>query len=156
MKYLLAAFVCLFVAGCNVSPFSPNTKQEVQNQGGSIDEIKNNTNGIMSEIGTMKQKLDIHASKIGEIQEGIANLKVKIGGNENNGTQILSGDGALLSIFAIAVIGMLLFYFYKEKKITKILATEIKNRNDVSLHEGVIRAASYTMVEKDVYNLLYK
>jgi hypothetical protein len=155
MKKLLPLIMAFCFLGCraDISPFSPKSAQQVQNSG-EIGEITNNTGGILAEMGNINQRLDVMGSKLHDIQEGLVNIKM--GGNENSGVQILSGDGALIVVFALCCMGMLLFYFYKEKKINQILAAEIKNRGDQTLHENVIKAAAYTFVEKDIYNRIYK
>lgn len=156
VKKIILAILSLTIAGCsaNINPFSPPVKTEVQNSG-SIDDIKTNTNGIMAEVGNIKNKLEIQGSTLRDLQDGLINLK--LGGNENSGTQILSGDGGLMLVFSISMVGMLLgYFFYKEKKTNKILADAIKTRNDSILHENIIKAAAYTNVEKKIYNLLYK
>lgn len=154
IKYIsLSLLITLFCIGCNISPFSPEGKQQVQNEG-TIDEIKNNTQGIMAEVGKLKQNAEIQNSVIKDMQQGIINAK--IGNNENSGIQILQGDGSLILIFALGVVSLILFYFYKEKQINTILINEIKNKNDKELHENIISASAYTMVEKSIYNRLYK
>ena len=153
MKKLFAILLCIPLIGCNIKPFSPELKQDIKNNG-TIDEIKNNQDGVMAEIGKLNEKLDVQNSTLRDIQEGVVNLK--LGGNDNSGFQFMSGDGGLMLIFGLGTIGMLLFYFYKERKVNKILADEIKKRDDPELHSEIIKAAAHTSVEKNIYNLLYK
>ena len=151
--------ISLFLfTGCskNLSPFSPDIKNDINNQNGKIEDIKNNQNGVMLELIKLRNEQRIQAEKIENFQQGIFN-----GTNENFGVQILQGDGALVMVFALGTIAMILIYHYRTKSIKKekaadILAQQIVNYNDESLTDGVFVSAMHTDVEKDVFELITK
>lgn len=157
--FLIVAFAFLIAtAGCskNLSPFSPDMKNEINNQNGKIEDIKNNQNGVMLELIKLRNEQKIQAEKIENFQQGIFN-----GRNENFGVQILQGDGALVMVFALGTIAMMLIYHYRTKAIKKekaadILAQQIVSYNDESLTDGVFVSAMHTDVEKDVFELITK
>lgn len=158
---LTAIFVFLSIcSGCsnNLSPFSPDLKNEINNQNGKIEDIKNNQNGVMLELIKLRNEQKINAEKIDNFQQGLLNLS---GRNENFGVQILQGDGALVMVFALGTIAMMLIYHYRTKAVKKekaadILAQQIVNYNDESLTDDVFISAMHTDVEKDVYDLIAK
>lgn len=157
-RILLIALLALgTVSGCaRLDPLSPELKQELDNRDGQIEDIRNNQNGLMLELGKIRQQNDINARDIANFQQGLINRN-----NENNGVQILQGDGALVMVFAIAVVAMLLIYHYrtqavKNKKTAEILAQQIAGYNDIMLDDSVFMAAMNTEVEKDVYDLMIK
>lgn len=156
----LSLIIIILVAfsGCskNLSPFSPDMKNEINNQNGKIEDIKNNQNGLMLELIKLRNEQQIHAEKIDNFQQGLVNRR-----NENFGIQILQGDGALVMVFALGTIAMMLIYHYRTKAVKKekaadILAQQIVNYNDDSLTDGVFVSAMYTDVEKDVFDLITK
>jgi|GEM_PF-2665909 hypothetical protein len=153
-------FSMIICSGCsnNLSPFSPDMKNEINNQSGRIEDIKSNQNGLMLELMKLRNEQQINADKIENFQQGLLNLSGK---NENFGVQILQGDGSLVMVFALGTIAMMLIYHYRTKSIKKekaagILAQQIVNYNDDSLTDGVFVSAMYTDVEKDVYELISK
>ena len=95
----------LFFSGCGFSP-----RNRLNNQDGQIDELKNNQNGLMSEIGGLKQQSEITDSQLKEVQQGYLNIQNKLSSNENSGVQILQGDGALFLVFATIVICSILYF----------------------------------------------
>jgi len=158
LKKLLICLFVLLLPGC--ANFNPRNTPKIDNNQGQIEELKTNQNGIMAEIGKVRQDSTIQNSQLKEVQQGLLNVNNAISRNENSGVQILQGDGALVLIFGIAVIGMLL-YHYRARAITSekslnILSTEVKNYNDDNLKENILRAAMHTDVETHVYRKLFK
>lgn len=151
--------ICLFsVSGC--SNLSPRLRNDIDNQNGKIDEIKNNQNGISLELGKMKQNAEISNSQLNEVQQGMVNMNAALSRNENSGVQILQGDGALVLVFGLGVIGMMLYYYrnraVQSEKAAEIMAQQIAYYDDPALNDDILRAAMYTESEKDVYHLLKK
>jgi len=162
MKRILTIFAILTtltLSGCGrFSPLSPELKQELQNQNGKIDDIKNNQNGLMLDLLNLRQQNDINARDIQNLQNGLINYNKN---NQNSGVQILQGDGALVAVFATIVIGMLLVLYYrsqalKQTKTAEIMAQQIANYNDVDLNDNVFMAAMNSNVEDQVYHLMVK
>lgn len=145
------------IVGC--ANVSPRMQPKIEGNG-KIDEIKNNQNGVMAEIGKLKQNAEIQQSQLKEIQNGLLNLNVALSRNENSGVQILQGDGALIMVFSLGVIGMLLYWYrdraIKSEKASNIMAKEIAKFNDPVLNDAVLHAAMNTEYESHVYNLLKK
>jgi hypothetical protein len=162
MKKILKFLTILLAAtsiGCASGNFSPRNDPNIENQNGKIDEIRNNQNGVMAEIGKLKQSAEFQNSKLQEVQNGMLNLNTAISRNENSGVQILQGDGSLMFIFSICVIGMLLHYrnrAVKNEKAAEIMAREIVRFNDVTLNDNVLRAAMHSPSELHVYNMMLK
>lgn len=134
----LTLLACLFLTGCgNLSPrdnLSP--KQDIQNQG-RIDKIEQNQQLLRSEI-----------DKIALINRE----------NNNQGVQILQGEGGLILIFGLVTIFLVLFYFYRTaesyRKTAEILAEQIARAQDDDLEENVIKAAEFTDQEERILALL--
>lgn len=156
-KFTIIAMLALLLTGCGrFSPLSPQIEEDIQNQG-QIDEIKNNQNGLMAEILSLKQQNLATAEDLENFQQGLINLK----GNSNNntGTQILQGDGPLVAIFGVAVIFLILHYrtkAIKSEKTAEIFAQQMALYNDTDLEGKVFLAAAHTDVESDVYNIMVK
>lgn len=152
IKYLIILTLLFSSTGCNVSPFSPKSRIQARD----VEDLKNNTNGIIAEIGKLRQDNQNINSKLNDVQQGFINNKF----NENRGVQIFQGDGALILLFGIGVVAMLLIYMYKElNKATKtnhILADSIKEYNSRNLNISIAKAASYTDVADHVKSLLSK
>lgn len=153
------AVLILAVSGCGVkiSPLSPELNQKINNQDGKIDDIKNNQNGIITEIGKIRNQSDLNARDIHDAQQGLMNVK----GQENNGIQILQGDGALVMVFSLITIAMMLIFYYRSKSIksdktTNILAQQIALHDDQQLNDKVFMAALNTDVESNVYHAIVK
>jgi hypothetical protein len=146
------------ISGCG--NFSPRNQPRIDNQGGKIDEIRNNQNGVMAEIGKLKQDAEIQNSQLKEVQNGLLNLNASLSRNENSGVQILQGDGALMLVFSLSVIAMLL-YWYRDRAIVSeksanLMAKEIARFNHPTLNDNILKAAMYSNAESHVYNLLTK
>jgi hypothetical protein len=150
MKKLFACFALLIsLTGCgNLSPrdnlnpndnLNPRLQQDINNQQGRIDRLENNQNSMRAEI------------------DRFALISKE---NNNNGVQILQGDGGLFLVFGLITIFIIIYYFYKtaegERKTAEILAEQIIKSQDNSLESNVLKAAEYTEVEDKVYHLINK
>jgi len=157
MKKAILLFTLFFV-GCG--NLSPQQDQQIDNQNGKIEELKNIQNGINAEIGKLRQEQNIANSTLKDVQTGVVNLKATLSSNENSGIQILQGDGALIFVFSIIVIGMILYHYRdlykKNEKAANILAQQIASQRNPHADEAVFQAAMYTNVEKEVYHLMTK
>tara|TARA_Y100000034_G_scaffold43496_3_gene53108 strand:+ start:28938 stop:29447 length:510 start_codon:yes stop_codon:yes gene_type:complete len=161
MRNLIVAIMfalSLSLAGCG--NLSPRQDQRIDNQDGQIEELKNIQNGINAEVGKLRQESEITNSTLKDVQTGMVNFQAKLSSNENSGIQILQGDGALILVFAIAVVGMLLFHYRrlykKNEKAADLLAQQITNKGDPYLDDVVFSAAMHTDVEAEVYHLMTK
>jgi peptidoglycan hydrolase CwlO-like protein len=155
-------FLCLFlilISGCaKFSPFSPTNRQRINNQG-NIEDIRSNQSGIMAEIGKLKQDAQILDSQLKEIQSGLVNISAAISKNENNGIQILQGDGALIFVFSIITLGMVIFYrsrAVQSEQNLKILAKEITKINDPRINDQILKIAIEKGTESSMLKTLKK
>lgn len=150
--------LAIAVSGC--ANFSPRNQPRIENQEGKIEDIRNNQNGVMAEIGKLRQEVAIQNSKLKEIQNGLLNINAAVSRNENTGVQIIQGDGALIFVFAIIVIAMILFWYrhraVKSEKTCEVMAREIAKFNDPALNENVLRGAAQNNNATEVYTLLKK
>jgi hypothetical protein len=153
-KLMLALALLLLFSGCakNLSPFSPENKQRIRNENGKIDDIQNNQQGFLLEM----QKLKADVQDVKNFQQGNFNKS-----SENNGVQILQGDGALITVFALVVIGSLLVYHYKTKsdkheQAANILAQQIAMHDNLELENKIFLAAMHTDSEETIYKLMVK
>lgn len=160
MKFKIFALflVALSITGCaNVSPFSPKNPQKINNQG-KIEEIKSNQNGIMAEIGKLKQDAQILDSQLKEIQSGLVNINSAISRNENNGVQILQGDGSLILVFALVTVGMLLLWYRNRAVISEknlsIMAKEVVKFNNTTLNDEILSKADSEGMGKKMLKVL--
>jgi hypothetical protein len=151
-------FLVSFLAGCG--NFSPRLQNRIDNKDGKIDEIKNNQNGIMLEIGKLRQQAEIQNSQLNEVQQGFLNLNAAGVRNENKGIQILQGDGALIMVFSIIALGMFLLYYKnksdKNEKIANVLAGEVMLANDPVMNDNILRSARFTPLEKPIFEIMKK
>lgn len=157
--FSLLSVAAMIISGCSArfSPLSPELNQRLNNQNGKIEELKNNQNGIINEIGKIRNENELNARDIRDAQQGLINMK----GNENSGIQILQGDGALVMVFSICVIGMMLIFYYRSKfvkaeKTSDILAQQIALHDDLDLNNKVFMAAINTDVEDNIYHTIVK
>ena len=152
------AILCISIAGC--ANFNPRNQQKINNQQGHIEDIRNNQNGVMAEIGKLRQEIGIQNSKLKEIQNGMLNINAALSRNENTGIQIIQGDGALIFVFAIIVIGMILFWYrhraVQGEKNCEIMAKEIAKFNNPVLNENILKSAARNNTAPEVYGLLKK
>jgi len=144
-KSLIAFLLLLMVVpGCSMSPFSPKSQQKINNGNGKIDEIKSNQNGIIAELGKLKQDFDLVNSKLKEVQSGLLNINSAISRNENSGVQILQGDGSLILVFSILILGVMIWYrerAVRSEKSLSIIAAQVAKYNIAELNEDIIKSA---------------
>lgn len=156
----LSLIFILFLSLIGCGNLSPRQDQRINNQDGKIEELKNIQNGMNLELGKLRQESEINDSTLKEVQQGMINVNNKLSSNENSGIQILQGDGALILIFALIVVGMLLFHYRKlykkNEKAADLLAQQITNQGNQYLDETVFQAAMHTDVEKEIYYLMTK
>ena len=155
---LIFGTTLLVTSGCN--NLSPRLEERIDNQNGKINEIRSVQNGISTELGNLRAENTITDSELEALQQGWVNLNAKLSSNNNSGIQILQGDGALIMIFSLAIVGMLLWHYRdkakKAEKVAEILAQEIASKKDPALEDKVFLAARHTNVEASVYHLMVK
>lgn len=155
MRWILIAVLALCMTGCaNISPLSPELRNEIDNQNGQIEDIKNNQNGFMLEMLKFRNNQEMMARDVKNMQQGLINQN-----NDNSGVQIFQGDGGLIVGFSIVVIGILATLHYrslavKSRKSAEILAQQVAIYDDVNLDNEIFLAAMNTDVEEDVYHLM--
>jgi hypothetical protein len=158
-KNLIAALLPILIISAGCANFNPRNQPRIDNDG-KIEDMKTNQNGIMAEIGKLRQEVAIQNSKLKEIQNGLLNINAAVSRNENTGVQIIQGDGALIFIFALIVIAMLMFWYrdraVKGEKTSEVLAKEIAKFNDPHLNECILQAALKENKGKQVYELIKK
>lgn len=152
-KFVILFVLLSLVSGCNVSPLSPSNRPRINNNG-SIGDIKNNQNGIMADIALLKNKMEILARDVENIQNGFINSN-----NKNSGIQIFQGDGGLAVGFSIiAVLGLLVVNYKiksdRYKKTAEIFGNQVKEMKSSEVEEKVFTAALANKVEKNVYEIL--
>lgn len=156
MKKVLFIFLTLLITGCGkINPMSPELKQEIHAQDGKIEELKNNQDGFNLELGKIHNNQKLQADKLDNLQQGIVNLK----GSSNSGIQILSGDGALITLFSLLVVAMIFIYYYKTKsaqheKVATLMAQHIAG--DTNLENQVFMSAMNHNVEHHIFKLFNK
>jgi len=158
IKLLLVSLIVLTFTGCSVSPFSPRNQQRINN-GGKIDEIKSNQNGIMAEVGKLKQDVQLMNSKLKEVQNGLININSAISRNENSGVQILQGDGSLILVFSVIVFGGMLWYRARainSEKSLNIMAKQVTKYNLAELNDSIIKDAIKEGKGKEIVRILNK
>lgn len=146
------------LSGCSVSPFSPKNQQRINNNG-KIDEIKSNQNGIIAEIGKLKQDVDLINSQLKEVQNGLLNINSALSRNENSGIQVLQGDGSLILVFSIFIVTAMLWYrskAVKSEKSLSIIAKEVAKYNVAELNDSIIKSAMNEGKEKEIFQILNK
>ena len=158
IRFVIVLLICLNFAGC--ANFNPRNQPRINNQSGKIEEIKNNQNGVIAELGKVRQEISAQNSKLKEIQSGLVNLNAAISRNENSGVQIIQGDGALIFIFSLVVLGMLMFWYrdraVKSEKASEIMAKEIAKFNDPELNESILKEAINSNSARRIYELIKK
>lgn len=155
MKRLAAVFLAtlVMVAGCNVSPLSPVNRNKIRNSG-EMGDMKNNQNGVMAEIMGLKNRLDVLAHDVENLQNGLVNSN-----NRNFGVQIFQGEGGLAAgvVIVVALASLAVSYKIrsdKYKKTAEIFGEQIRRIGSQDLEERVFEAAMAHNVEKDVYRML--
>lgn len=153
----LTMILCMFLFGC--ANFNPRMQNRIDNRNGKIDEIKNNQNGIMLELGKLRQDAEIQNSQLKEVQQGMLNLNATGIRNENKGVQILQGDGPMVVIFALGTIMLILYYKRKSDKNEKManaMVAEVMRLNNQELNDNILRSAMHSDFEVDVYRMMTK
>lgn len=158
MKSLLLSITILslvFFTGCgNFSPRAP----KINNQNGTIEQLKNNQNGVIADLEALKNQQEIQNSRLDRIQQGILNLQNIY---ENSGVQILSGPGGTI----VAIIGLgcltivVLHYRSKAKEYERtanILAQKIVFMDDQNLENEIFKSAIDSKCENSVLKLIKK
>lgn len=148
---ILAALV--LVSGCNVSPLSPVNRNKIRNNG-EIGDTNSNQNGVMAEIMSLKNRLDLVARDVENLQSGVMNSN-----NRNFGVQIFQGEGGLAAgvVIAVALASLAVSYKLRSdryKKTAEIFGEQIRRMDDIALEERVFEAALAKGVEKDVYEIV--
>lgn len=151
---LALAAVSMLIAGCNVSPFSPQNRPRIKNNGGEIGDMNNNQNGVMAEIMSLKNRLDVIARDVENLQSGLINTN-----NRNFGVQIFHGEGGLAAGVVIVLALALLAANYKLKsdryrKTAEIFGSQIKKMSNSKMEDELLVAAIEKKVEADVYRIL--
>jgi hypothetical protein len=155
-KNIVVLLMPLFLfIGCNFSPLSPSNRPRINNNG-DIGDIKNNQNGIMAEILSLKNRLEIMAEEVENIQNGLINNN-----NKNFGVQIFQGEGGLIVGFSLVVILSLVAVNYKlksekYKKTAELFGKEIKRLNNIDVENKLFANALANKIEKNVYDILKK
>ena len=149
----IIASALLFV-GCNVSPFSPVNRNRINNSGGEIGDTQSNQNGLMAEVMSLKNRLDVMARDVENLQSGLVNTN-----NRNFGVQIFHGEGGLAAgvVIVVALAGLVAKYKFRGdrfKKTAEVFGEQIKKMNDENMEEKVFEAAIAKKVERDVYKIL--
>lgn len=155
-KFLILAIASLFfLTGCgNFSPRSP----KINNQNGTIEDLKNNQNGVIADLEALKNQQEIQNSRLDRIQQGILNLQNIY---ENSGVQILSGPGGTI----VAIIGLgcltivVLHYRSKAKdyeKTANILAQKIVSMNDQNIENEIFQSALQNKCETSTLKIIKK
>lgn len=154
MKFLKAFFLfVLLLSGCNNGNFSPRLKQN----NNSNEQVNNNQNGFLLELGKIRKETEILGSKLKEIQEGLVNINSAISKNENSGVQILQGDGALIFIFSLCV--LVIVFYYKNKnsqEVSKVLVKKLVDLNNPEIITSLVDELSSKNKEKEFVTILKK
>lgn len=150
----LSVLICsALLSGCNVSPFSPSNKPRIRNNG-EIGDMNNNQNGVMAEILSLKNRLDVMARDVENLQSGLINTN-----NRNFGVQIFHGEGGIVAgvviISALALLALLYrIKAEKYRKTAEIFGDQIRKLGDSPMEEEVFAAALANKVESEVYRML--
>lgn len=153
-KITCLAIIALLVSGCNFSPLSPSNRNGIRNNSGEIGDIKNNQNGIMAEIMSLKSRMDVMARDIENIQSGFINHN-----NKNSGVQIFQGDGGLAVGLSMVVLLAIVAMNYKIKsdkyrKTAELFGNKIKAMNDLRMQEEIMLDALGKKVESETFKIL--
>lgn len=151
---MIAIILCAAFAGCNFSPLSPSNKNGIRNNSGEIGDIKNNQNGIMAEIMSLKSRMDIMARDIESIQSGLINHN-----NKNNGVQIFHGDGGLAVGLSLAFMLAIIAVNYKirsdkYRKTAELFGNHLKSLGDSRMEEEIMLEALGCKLESETFKIL--
>jgi hypothetical protein len=133
---------------------SPSNRNPIRNNSGEIGDIKNNQNGIMAEIMSLKSRMDVMARDIESIQSGFINHN-----NKNSGVQIFQGDGGLAVGLSMVVLLAIVAANYKIKsdkyrKTAELFGNRIKSMNDFRMQEEIMLEALGSKVESEAFKIL--
>lgn len=156
LPILMVVIISISLSGCgnNFSPRSP----KINNPNGTIEELKNNQNGVMSEIDLLKNQQEIQNSELEKIQQGLLNLQNIY---ENSGIQVFSGPGGLMTAIVGFVCLTILSVHYRSQaknyeKTANLLTSAIVNSNDPDLEEHVYESALGSNLEEKILGLVEK
>jgi hypothetical protein len=143
----------LTFVGCNVSPFSPANRHRIKNSG-EIGDTNTNQNGIMAEIMSLKNRLEVVARDVESLQNGFINSN-----NRNFGVQIFQGEGGLAAgvVIVVALASLAVSYKIRSdryKKTAEIFGAQVRGMESEEVEERVFAAALADKVEKEVYRIL--
>lgn len=153
-KFINIIFVILvFVGGCNFSPLSPRSNNKINNNG-TIEDIKSNQNGLMLDLANIRQRLEVMARDVENLQQGILNSN-----NKNYGVQIFQGEGGIIAGFGLlAILGLLTINYrskaQKYKKTAEVIAEEVKSLKNLDLENKIFEKALKNNIEENVYKML--
>lgn len=152
-KKTIAILAILIISGCNFSPLSPSNRPNIKNNG-EIGDIKNNQNGLMLELMNLKNRMDVMAQEIENIQNGFINHN-----NKNTGVQILQGDGGLIvGLSSIAILAMVAMSYRlkaeKYKKTAEMFGDKIKKISNPDLERDLFMGALENKLETEVFKIL--
>lgn len=155
MKNLLIIFILASIIGCaNISPLSPKSNNRINNSNGSIEEIKNNQNGLIADLANIRSKLELMARDVENLQQGFINSN-----NRNYGVQIFQGEGGIIAgVLLLSMLAFLAFNYRSKaeryRKAAEIMGREIKALKNVKLENEIFMSALSSKVEEDVYKIL--
>jgi hypothetical protein len=143
----------LFFTGCGFSPLSPRSNNKINNNG-TIEDIKNNQNGLMLDLANIRQRLEVMARDVENLQQGILNSN-----NKNFGVQIFQGEGGIIAGLGLfAILGILTLNYrskaQKYKKTAEVIAEEVKSLKNKNLEDNIYIKALKNNVEENVYKML--
>lgn len=154
MKKILACLILsVLLSGCNVSPLSPSNRPNIKNNG-EMGDIKSNQQGIMAEMLNLKNRMDVMAQEIENIQNGFINHN-----NKNSGIQIFQGDGGLIAGMSCMALLALVAINYKlksdkYKKTAEIFGERIRSMNRPEVEEEVLVGALKNRVDIEAFKIL--
>ena len=168
MKQFIAFFVILGLltwTGCgNLSPTNKGAlKNKINNQNGKIDdirsEVKSMQGSVNTELGNIRNETKINAEKIDTMQQGFVAYK-----HENSGIQLFQGDGALILILCLSILGVVSLFMIlhyrevakKNEQAVQILAEQVVSQNNADLEDRVFTAALHSTAGKEVLMAIKK
>ena len=85
-------------------------RNRINNSGGEIGDTQSNQNGLMAEVMSLKNRLDVMARDVENLQSGLVNTN-----NRNFGVQIFHGEGGLAAgvVIVVALAGLVAKYKFR-------------------------------------------
>jgi len=153
MKKTFVLAIALILSGCNFSPLSPSNRPNIRNNG-DVGDIKSNQQGIMAELLNLKNRMDVMAQEIENIQNGFINHN-----NKNSGIQIFQGDGGLLVGFSCMALLAMVAINYKIKsdkyrKTAEIFGSKIRSMRKPDIEKDILVGALEKKVEFEALKIL--